>query len=85
MTDIKEVPGVGPQTLQHLNQAGIFTTKDLLLKFPKKYDSFQESSLLLAVDKTIVTTTGVVASLPKVIQHRGGLKSLQFKLLNQKT
>lgn len=81
MTDIKEVPGVGPQTLQHLNQAGIFTTKDLLLKFPKKYDSFQESSLLLAVDKTIVTTTGVVASLPKVIQHRGGLKSLQFKLL----
>lgn len=81
MNDIKSVPGVGPQTLQHLNEAGIFTTKDMLLKYPKKYDSFKEGSLLLAVDKTTVTTTGIVATNPVVIQHRGSLKSLQFKLL----
>ena len=37
--------------------------------------------MLLAVDKTDVTTTGILVDLPKIVSHRGNLKSLQFKML----
>lgn len=81
MNNIIEVPGVGKQTETIFHSEGIFTTSDLVYRFPKKYESFIEDSLLLAVDKTNITTTGIVASNPVVIHHRGSLKSLQFKLL----
>lgn len=81
MHRIIEVPGVGKQTESILHGENIYTTRDLVYRFPKKYESFIEDSLLLAVDKTNITTTGIVASTPLVINHRGSLKSLQFKLL----
>src|SRR5690606_10979680 len=63
------------------NYNGINSTHDLAFRFPKKYESFSEDSLLLAVDKTDVTVKGIVIDLPKVIQHRGSLKSIQFHIL----
>ncbi len=79
--EINKLLGVGIKTSQILNQRGIFTIKDLLFLLPKRYESFKEDSLLLAVDKTNITTTGIVVDTPKVIDHRGTLKSLQFKIL----
>lgn len=81
MYKIKDVPYVGPKTLSILYKEGIFTPLDMLFRFPKKYESFIEDSLLLAVDKTIVTTTGIVCSIPKVVNHKPPLKSLQFNIL----
>lgn len=78
---VNELKGVGPATSKILNEHNIYTVSDLLYNFPKKYESFKEDSLLFAVDKTDVTTTGIVASNPRVINHRGTLKSLQFELL----
>lgn len=81
MEPISKLSGVGEKTKELLNNEGIYSVSDLLFNYPKKYESFKEDSLLFAVDKTDVTTTGVVASLPKVVNHRGTLKSLQFDLL----
>lgn len=81
MHKIQDVPYVGPKTLSILYNEGIFTPLDMLFRFPKKYDSFKEESLLFAVDKTHVTTRGIVSSLPKVVNHKHPLKSLQFQLL----
>ncbi|NLN51109.1 MAG: ATP-dependent DNA helicase RecG [Acholeplasmataceae bacterium] len=81
MKSIRSLPGVGEKTEQTLNAQGIYTINDLVFNFPKRYESFKEDSLLLAVDKTNVTVTGIVATVPIVINHRGTLKSLQFKIL----
>lgn len=81
MYKIQDVPYVGPKTLSILYNEGIFTPLDMLFRFPKKYESFKEESLLFAVDKTHVTTRGIVSSMPKVVHHRYPLKSLQFNLL----
>ena len=81
MEPIGNVKGVGKKTEEILNNNGIYTVSDMLFKYPKKYDSFKEDNLLFAVDKTDVTTVGIVATLPIVVDHRGSLKSLQFKLL----
>lgn len=81
MIKIKDVPYVGPKTLSVLYEEGIQTPNDMLFRFPKKYESFKEDSLLLAVDKTTVTVIGEVVSIPVVISHKYPLKSLQFKLL----
>lgn len=78
---IKEVSGVGKKYQEIFNSYNIFTSQDLILYFPKKYLSFKETSLLLAVDKTEVTVVGEVASLPIIIKHRNNLESLRFKLL----
>lgn len=81
MEPIGNVKGVGKKTEEILNNNGIYTVSDMLFNYPKKYDSFKEDNLLFAVDKTDVTTVGIVATLPIVVDHRGSLKSLQFKLL----
>lgn len=81
MYRLKDVTGVGKQIeISFLNNQ-IESINDLIFRFPKKYQSFKEDSLLLAVDKTDVTVTGVLVDLPKVVNHRGTLKSLQFKIL----
>lgn len=81
MEPISKITGVGEKTKIILNEEGIYTASDLLFNYPKKYESFKEDSLLFAIDNTDVTTTGLVASDPKVVNHRGTLKSLQFDLL----
>ncbi len=78
---LKEIHGVGNKTLEILNSYNIFSTQDLIEYFPKKYLSFEESSLLLAVDNTEVTVIGEVVNLPIIILHRNNLDSLRFKLL----
>ncbi|MCX7705237.1 MAG: ATP-dependent DNA helicase RecG [bacterium] len=36
-TPIRMVPGVGPQKMEYFSKIGIFTVKDLLFHFPRKY------------------------------------------------
>lgn len=81
MEPIGNIKGVGEKTKEILNKNGIYTASDIVFNFPKKYESFKEDSLLFAVDKTDVTTTGLVESVPVVVNHRGSLKSLRFNLL----
>ena len=81
MTNIIQVKGVGKQLQLEFNHNGIFTTYDLVTRYPKKYESFTEDSLLLAVDKSIITVKGTLVSIPKIVNHRGSLKSLHFELL----
>lgn len=81
IVSLSEVFGVGKKTLEIFHNYNIFTTQDLIEYFPKKYISFEETSLLLAVDNTDVTVIGEVVSLPVVVKHRGSLDSLRFKIL----
>lgn len=78
---LKDVNGVGPKTFEVFNSNNIYTSQDLIEYFPKKYTSYEEVSLLLAVNDTDVTVTGSVVSIPVVVKHRNNLDSLRFKLL----
>lgn len=81
LTRIIDVKGVGKTLELQFHAHGIHTAYDLLMRYPVKYQSFEEDSLLLAVDKTEVTVTGLVIDLPKIVNHRGNLKSLHFHIL----
>ena len=67
MEPISKLSGVGEKTKELLNNEGIYTVSDLLFNYPKKYESFKEDSMLFAVDKTDVTTTGIVASILRLL------------------
>lgn len=81
MTRIIDLKGVGKALELQFHSHGIYTAYDLMMRFPTKYQSFEEDSLLLAVDKTEITVRGLVIDLPKVVNHRGNLKSLHFNIL----
>ena len=81
MTRIIDLNGVGKALELQFHSHGIYTAYDLMMRFPAKYQSFEEDSLLLAVDKTEITVRGLVIDLPKVVNHRGNLKSLHFNIL----
>lgn len=81
MTRIIDLKGVGKALELQFHSHGIYTAYDLMMRFPAKYQSFEEDSLLLAVDKTEITVRGLVIDLPKVVNHRGNLKSLHFNIL----
>lgn len=81
MYRIIDAPGVGKQLEILFHNHRIETINDLIFTFPKKYQSFKEDSLLFAIDKTEVTVTGQLIDIPKIVNHRGTLKSVQFKLL----
>ena len=78
---VSKVRGVGAKTLETLNNNQIYKTSDLVFRFPKKYESFKEDSMLFASDKAQVTVTGTLTSSVDVINHQGSLKSVRFNLL----
>lgn len=39
--DLKDIKKIGPVTLERLNANHIYTPKDLLLYFPRKYNYYQ--------------------------------------------
>lgn len=81
MKRLIDLKGVGRALELQFQAQGIYTPADLLMRFPVKYQSFEEDSLLLAVDKTEITVKGIVIDIPKIVNHRGDLKSLHFSIL----
>ncbi len=73
--DIRDLTGVGMSLEKKLNEIGIFTTRDLLLYFPKK---FTECNLGIEEDK--ITCIGTVVSEPKTQYIRRNLNRMSFYL-----
>ena len=56
MKELTTLKGVGAKTLSLLNKLGIYTSEDLLLFFPFRYDIFKRSNIyeLETDDKIII-------------------------------
>ncbi|MDE5566488.1 MAG: ATP-dependent DNA helicase RecG [Anaeroplasmataceae bacterium] len=82
---LKNVKYIGPKTIEILNANQIYTPRDLLLCFPKKYHIYQVD------DKNIFSGEAVcfkcqIASRPVLIKSRGNSRAFVFYILigNQK-
>lgn len=63
---LQELKGVGPKSLQLLNELNIHTLEDLVLYLPTRYEDESVINLNEASDGDIVTVTGEVYSSPTV-------------------
>lgn len=65
---IETIKGVGPSILRILRNHGIWSTYDLILHVPKSYETFSIISLDRAHHKDVITVTGIITSIPKLIR-----------------
>lgn len=75
--ELKDIRNIGPKTLNSLNANNIYTPKDLLLKFPKKYTFYQVDNSL-AFSGEMVCFKAVVATRPVWIKTSRNSKAFVF-------
>src|SRR5690554_3132699 len=82
---IEEIKGVGVKTKENFNKNGIFTTDDLILRFPKNYLHFtNHENLTFKNHNEVVSVFVKVISEPK-INHFSNSKVIKFEVtLNNK-
>ena len=75
--ELKLVKGIGPKTLERLNNNNIFTIDDLVLYFPKKYDIFEITNADIKTGE-IVSVNAKIVSRPYFIKYRGNVTTAIF-------
>lgn len=80
MTQLKDIKGVGPVTLEKLNHQGIKTIKDLLFFFPSKYtnNDFNELSEI-EINKSLILVARIIQK-PKIYFIRKNLDKLTVQV-----
>ena len=80
MKELTTLKGVGTKTLSLLNKLGIYTSEDLLLFFPFRYDIFKRSNIyeLETDDKIIID--GIIETNPSVFHFNKRKDKMSFKL-----
>lgn len=83
--DIKALKGVGDKTAAYFSQLNIYTTKDLLKHYPRKYDIYEAPVTVRDLEKdsdlegNVVAMEGVVSKSPDIYGN-GKLKILSVSL-----
>ena len=77
LTDIK---GVGPKTLDHLHELGIYTLDDLLTDYPYRYDLFEPTNLTEQYDNERIAINVIVETTATTAFIRKNFNKLQFRV-----
>ena len=77
LTDIK---GVGPKTLDHLHELGIYTLDDLLTNYPYRYDLFEPTNLTEQYDNERIAINVQVETTATTAFIRKNFNKLQFRV-----
>ena len=77
LTDIK---GVGPKTLDHLHELGIYTLDDLLTDYPYRYDLFEPTNLTEQYDNERIAINVQVETTATTAFIRKNFNKLQFRV-----
>ena len=77
LTDIK---GVGPKTLEHLHEIGIYTLDDLLTNYPYRYDLFEPTNLTEQYDNERIAINVQVETTATTAFIRKNFNKLQFRV-----
>ena len=84
MDSLSSLPGVGPKTLESLNNVGINNIDDLMHFYPRKYNVIKRSDLSNINNGDRVIIDGMVESTPTVINLSKKLKKLIFRISNNR-
>jgi ATP-dependent DNA helicase RecG len=81
---LDQVKGIGPSTLKILRNQGLWSTYDLVLNYPKRYEDFSITSLDRIQDKEIITTHATIMSELKLNRYgKAGFVSFKAKVLDK--
>ena len=78
--DLKSIKGIGPKTLEKLHANQIYTAKDLLLTFPKKYYFYNVDNTNIFSGETVCFRCKVHTR-PVVIKSMRNIKCFVFYIL----
>ena len=78
---IEMLNGLGKKYVSILNEAGIYTIKDLLLAYPYRYESFVPEDINHITNYNKTTLIGTVISTVSYQRYRNNLSSLTFNML----
>ena len=76
---LDQISGIGPKTLYHLRNQGIWSTYDLVLHVPKAYEDFSFTHQSMLKHKEIITIKGTISSEIKLNRYTKG-QMISFKL-----
>ena len=79
---ISIIKGLGKKYVDILNDAGIYTVKDLLFAFPYRYESFIPTNIFSISNYNRVCLVGNVISTAAYQYHRNNLNSLSFNMIS---
>ena len=79
---ISMIKGLGKKYVDILNDAGIYTVKDLLFAFPYRYESFIPTNIFSISNYNRVCLVGNVISTAAYQYHRNNLNSLSFNMIS---
>ena len=80
MIDLKEVKGIGLNTLKYLNDLGINTLEDLVTYYPFRYDVYKKTDMSNVNDGDHVVLDGICENNPNAYYFSKKLNKMSFRL-----
>ena len=80
MIDLKEVKGIGLNTLKYLNDLGIKTLEDLVTYYPFRYDVYEKTDMENISDGDHVVVDGICENTPNVYYFSKKLNKMSFRI-----
>ena len=82
-TDVRYIKGIGEKKAQALNKLGVFSLRDLVSFFPRKYEDRSETKpIALTCDGESVCVEALVADTPRLTRVRRGLDLVKLRAVD---
>lgn len=82
-TDIRYCKGIGEKKAQLFNKLGVFSVRDLVSFFPRKYEDRTEfKPIALTCDGETVCIHALVADSPQLVRIRKGVELVKFRVVD---
>ncbi|MBQ9520032.1 MAG: ATP-dependent DNA helicase RecG [Acholeplasmatales bacterium] len=78
--ELLDIKGLGKKRIEKLNNEGIYSISDLLLRFPKTYQVYEPRIDNIYVNE-VIYLEGMVDSSPSMFKFRGRSYAISFRLL----
>ena len=83
-TDVRHIKGVGEQRAKALNRLGIFTLRDLIAWFPRRYeDRTQTRRIADLAEGETACVAAMVAAPPAVTHVRKGMDLVKLRAVDE--
>jgi len=81
---LEDIKGLGPKSVEYLNNINIHTIEDLVYYYPYRHDLIVLNDIKEAEDKQNVIIECIVDSIPFVKRFRANMTSLSFRAMSNK-
>ena len=83
-TDVRYLKGIGEKKAQLLNKLGVFSVRDLVSFFPRKYEDRSEfKPIALTADGETVCIRAMVAETPRLVNIRRGMDLTKLRAVDE--